>query len=74
MAVLKEPPENKFAFVVVASRRARQLQTGAPPLTNTRYTKPTSIAQEELVHGLLEFEMPERPDEAQEKEGKRHKG
>jgi DNA-directed RNA polymerase subunit omega len=54
------PPESKFAYVVLAARRARQLQNGARPLLDLpRSHKPTRIAMEELTKGLLEFELPE---------------
>jgi DNA-directed RNA polymerase omega subunit len=75
MAALTQPPESKFAYVILASRRARQLMAGAPPLIdNPRSRKATRVAQEELDRGQLEFEMPERPEGADEKEGKRRKG
>ena len=75
MAVLREAPQSKFVYVIVASRRARQLQTGARPLVEIpRSRKPTRIAQEELNKGCLEYDMPERPDMAADREGKRRKG
>jgi len=74
MAVLKDVPESQFAYVTVAARRARQLMGGARPfLENPKSRKPTRIAQEELEKGLLEFEIPELPEGADEKEGKRRK-
>jgi DNA-directed RNA polymerase omega subunit len=72
MSALKEPPESKFAYVILASRRARQLMAGAPPLIdNPKSRKATRVALEELDRAQLEFEMPEG---AEEKEGKRRKG
>lgn len=69
------PPESKFAFVVVVARRARQLQTGSRPLIDTsRLRKHTRIAREELIKGLLDFELPVLPQTAEEKETKRRKG
>ncbi|MBI3484319.1 MAG: DNA-directed RNA polymerase subunit omega [Acidobacteria bacterium] len=69
------PPESRFAFVVVVARRARQLQTGSRPLIDTsRLRKHTRIAREELVKGLLDFELPVMPQTAEEKETKRRKG
>jgi DNA-directed RNA polymerase omega subunit len=68
-------PESKFAFVVVAARRARQLMLGAVPLiSNPRSLKPTRIAVEELNAGVLEFQGPPPPPVApSDKEGKRRK-
>ncbi len=74
MPVLTVAPECKFAYIVVAARRARQLMLGARPLLNHTYsTKPTRVAMEELDHGLLEYAVPETPGGAEEKEGKRRK-
>jgi DNA-directed RNA polymerase omega subunit len=69
------PPESKFAFVVVVARRARQLQMGSRPLLDTsKFRKHTRIAREELIKGLLDFELPVMPQTAEEKETKRRKG
>ena len=73
MSVSKNPPESMFVQVMVASRRARQLQDGAPPLVETRSLKGTRIAREELMKGLLEYEVPEGPAGAEDKEGKRRR-
>jgi len=60
MTVLRKAPESKFAFVLVASRRARQLMAGARPLLdNPRSQKPTRIAMAELEHTQLEYDIPE---------------
>jgi DNA-directed RNA polymerase omega subunit len=59
MAAQNDPPESQFAFVVVAARRARQLMAGAPPLiANPKSRQPTRIAEEELRHGQLQYEVP----------------
>ncbi len=72
MPVSKEPPSSKFAFVILAARRARQLMAGAPMLLDhTRSHKPTRIAVEELQHNLLEYDMPVTPDRAEDKDSKR---
>ncbi|HYB62225.1 MAG TPA: DNA-directed RNA polymerase subunit omega [Methylomirabilota bacterium] len=74
MTVQNQAPDSKFAFVVVASRRARQLMAGAPPMvTTTRVHKPTRIAVEELKSGVLEFEAPESPGASEEKDAKKRK-
>jgi len=67
-------PDSKFAFVVVAARRARQLMLGASPLVaNPRSHKSTRVAIEELRAGVLEYQLPEIPGETGEKDGKRRK-
>jgi DNA-directed RNA polymerase subunit omega len=74
MTAESQAPESKFAFVVVAARRARQLMSGATPLVaNPRSHKPTRVAVEELRAGVLEFQLPRIPGEADDKEGKRRK-
>jgi len=74
MAVENQAPDSKFAFVVVAARRARQLMAGATPLVaNPRSHKPTRIAVEELSAGVLEYQLPVIPGETEDKDGKRRK-
>jgi DNA-directed RNA polymerase omega subunit len=59
MTVHNQPPESKFAYVVVASRRARQLMLGASPLiANPQSLKHTRVAMQELNSSVLEFEIP----------------
>ena len=69
-----QAPDSKFAFVVVAARRARQFMLGASPLVaNPRSHKSTRVAIEELQMGVLEYQLPEIPGEAVDKDGKRRK-
>ena len=72
MAAETQAPDSKFAFVVVAARRARQLMLGASPLVaNPRSYKSTRVAIEELRAGVLEYQLPETPAEAADREAKR---
>jgi DNA-directed RNA polymerase subunit K/omega len=74
MGVFRQAPESQFAYVVVVARRARQLMIGGRPLMdNPRSRKTSRVAEEELLLGLLEYEMPERPEELVDKDGKRRK-
>ena len=74
MMVESQAPDSKFAFVVIAARRARQLMLGAVPLVaNPRSHKPTRVAVEELRAGVLEFRLPQIPGETADTEGKRRK-
>ena len=74
MAVQRHAPESQFAYVVVVSRRARQLMMGARPLVeNPRSRKNTRIAEEELLQGALEYELPEVPEGAGDGDGKRRR-
>ena len=49
--------DSKFRFILVAARRARQLQAGAKPLVQAPTKKVTKVAQLELGAGLVPFEM-----------------
>ena len=42
MGVEKGAPESKFIHVIIAAKRARQLQSGARPLIDSRSRKATS--------------------------------
>jgi DNA-directed RNA polymerase omega subunit len=74
MAVSNQPPESKFAYVVLIARRARQLMAGGRPLVdNPKNHKFTRVAEEEMRKGMLEFELPEAMDADEDKDGKRKK-
>jgi DNA-directed RNA polymerase subunit omega len=64
--------DRKFAFVLAAAKRARQLQAGAKPLVSTTAHKHTRMAMEEVDAGVVPYELPVRDDEADE--GKKKKG
>lgn len=49
--------DSKFRFITIAAMRAKQLQRGARPRVETRATKPTAISREEVLAGLIEFEV-----------------
>jgi DNA-directed RNA polymerase subunit omega len=51
--------DNRYNLVKVAARRARQLQSGASPLVNTRSTKACRVAQDEIKAGQLKYVVPE---------------
>jgi DNA-directed RNA polymerase omega subunit len=74
MAALTGIPESQFAYVVVVSRRARQLMIGGRPLIeNPKSRKTSRIAEEELQSGLLEYSLPEVPEGSEDKDAKRRK-
>jgi DNA-directed RNA polymerase subunit omega len=50
---------NKYSLVKVAARRARQLQSGAPQLSNSKSMKACRVAQDEIRAGLVAFMLPE---------------
>ncbi len=51
---------NKYSLVKGAARRARQLQSGAPPLSNSKSMKACRVAQDEIREGFVTFVLPER--------------
>lgn len=50
---------SKYAAVILAARRARQIVDGAVPLVEPSGTKPVSIALEELIEGKLPYRFPD---------------
>ncbi|MGA9885308.1 MAG: DNA-directed RNA polymerase subunit omega [Candidatus Acidiferrales bacterium] len=71
---LTQAPDSKFAYVVLVARRARQLMIGGRPLVdNPRSRKNTRIAEEELLQGRLEYELPKVPEGTEDRDGKRRK-
>jgi DNA-directed RNA polymerase subunit omega len=63
--------DSKFAFVLAAAKRARQLQAGAKPLVQTTGHKPTRIAMEETFQGAVPYELPTLEDEGEGEKGKK---
>ena len=45
--------ESKFALVIIAAKRARQLKDGARRLTDSRSTNPLTAALEEIAAGAI---------------------
>lgn len=50
--------ENKYALVIVAAKRARQLKEGALPMVEVDSGNPVTVALEEISAGKIRFEMP----------------
>lgn len=55
-----------YRFIIVAAKRARQLQNGARSFLPSTSKKPTVAAMEEVRRGLVQYEdlAQVRPDEA----------
>lgn len=51
--------DSNYRYILVAARRARQLQSGAPPVVDTNSRKPCRIAQDEIRAGKVKWEIPE---------------
>jgi DNA-directed RNA polymerase subunit omega len=53
--------DSNYRYILVAARRARQLQGGAPPVIETHSRKPCRIAQDEIKAGKVKWVIPEMP-------------
>ncbi len=49
--------QSTYRFIIVAAKRARQLQGGARPALPTSSKKATVIAAEEVRRGLVQYEI-----------------
>jgi DNA-directed RNA polymerase subunit omega len=54
---LPQNMDSKFRFILVAAKRARQLQAGGKALIQTQSKKVTRVAQQEVAAGLVPFEI-----------------
>src|SRR3989442_7491542 len=61
--------DSNYRYILVAARRARQLQGGAPPVIQTPSRKPCRIAQDEIRAGKVKWVIPEMPRSAAELAG-----
>jgi DNA-directed RNA polymerase subunit omega len=51
-----DPDQSTYRFIIVAAKRARQLQSGHRPVLPTSSRKSTVIAMEEARRGLVKYE------------------
>lgn len=58
-SVIPDDPESSaYRFIIVAAKRARQLQSGARSFLPTTSKKPTVMAVEEVRRGLVQYTDP----------------
>src|ERR1035437_10836419 len=66
-----DPEASAYRFIIVAAKRARQLQGGARSMLPTTSKKPTVAAMEEVRRGLVPYEdtaiVEIQPDRAKKK-------
>ena len=56
-SVIPDDPEaSAYRFIIVAAKRARQLQNGARSMLPATSKKPTVMAMEEVRRGLVQYE------------------
>jgi DNA-directed RNA polymerase subunit omega len=53
--------DSKYRYILVAARRARQLQGGANALVETSSRKACRIAQDEIQAGKVSYVVPDPP-------------
>jgi DNA-directed RNA polymerase subunit omega len=53
-----DPEASVYRFIIVAAKRARQLQSGARSFLPTTSKKPTVLAMEEVRRGLVQYTDP----------------
>ena len=53
--------DSNFRYVLVAARRARQLQNGSAPLVESRSRKACKIAQDEIAAGKVSYIKSDTP-------------
>ena len=58
---LMEGFDSNYRYILVAARRARQIQSGARPIISTNSRKPCRIAQDEIRAGKVKWFIPEIP-------------
>lgn len=59
-AVIMEGFDSNYRYILVAARRARQLQSGAPQLVVSECRKPSKLAQEEIKAGKVKYTITEK--------------
>ncbi len=68
---MKDLPENidsKYRFITIAAKRCELLQKGATPkVDKDKYNKYTTMAMDEAIQGLVEFEIIEEEKPEKEK-------
>lgn len=57
--------DSNYRYILVAARRARQLQSGAPPVIETSSRKPCRIAQDEIRAGKVKWVIPDNKASAE---------
>jgi len=64
-AIPDDSEQSTYRYIIVAAKRARQLQNGARPFLPTTSKKPTVTAMEEVRRGLVKYTdiLREQPQE-----------
>lgn len=57
--------DSNYRYILVAARRARQLQNGAQPTIETQTKKSCRVAEEEVKAGNIAWYIPEKKSAAE---------
>jgi DNA-directed RNA polymerase subunit omega len=57
-AIPDDLEQSTYRYIIVAAKRARQLQNGARPFLPTTSKKPTVTSMEEVRRGLVQYDDP----------------
>ena len=57
--------DSNYRYILVAARRARQLQSGAHPMVETASRKPCRIAEQEIIADKVKWFVPEKKTAAE---------
>jgi len=60
--------DSKYRYILVAARRARQLESGAPALVDSRSRKACRVAQDEMDAGKVSYIINKDEDSSPAKE------
>ncbi len=71
---LVEGFDSNYRYVLVAARRARQIQNGANPVVDPHSRKPCRIAEEEIQAGKVKWEIPAAGGAAVQASGEQPEG
>ncbi len=52
--------DSNYRYILVAARRARQIQSGAKPMVDVNSRKPCRIAREEIKAGKVKWSVQEK--------------
>ncbi len=66
--------DSNYRYVLVAARRARQIQNGANPVVDPHSRKPCRIAEEEIQAGKVKWEIPAAGGATQQASGEQPEG
>lgn len=65
-AIPEDPESSTYRFIIVAAKRARQLQNGQRSVLPATNKKPTVLGMEEVRRGLVPFTDLTRPAEEEQ--------